>query len=505
MQAILVNRVSDQHQLEGYSLAEQEREGRKYAECKGLQIAKVFSFQESASKANQRKTFDEIRSFITSQTAKKETCIAIVAEKHDRLYRNHLNKAQFQIFLEEGRIEIHLYKEGKMLTKDSPPSEFLVDDVMTSVNQYASRNIGREAKKGMLGKAREGWFPHKAPFGYKNVHPEQREDKNRRRSIIEPTPWGEKLIPRMFELRASGHSLRMVHQKVLEEGLVPSQSVRKFYDSLVEKILKNSFYMGEFVWAGEKFQGKHRPLVSKRVWDAVQNSFISKASPTFRLRKRPGGALSGFMKCSCGCVVTYDPKDKPSGRHYDYYRCANGKGAHPKLVYVAQEHIFKEFTPAVESISISEERAKEFSDGLNRTELKAQQVHKQYIEDLKARHNESYALEDEIYLDYKKGILDDDGFKRQITLVRAERNHLADILGQAQSEVTGAVLVTAKKILELAQKAPELYLRQTPEKRREFLDKILSNPILDGVTVRYELKKPFSILSKMAQVSNWGA
>ncbi len=89
-------------------------------------------------------------------------------------------------------------------------------------------------------------------------------------------------------------------------------------------------------------------------------------------------------------------------------------------------------------------------------------------------------------------------------MVRAERASLADVLNEAQKEVTGAVLVTAKIIIELARKAPDLYLRATPEERRGLLAKILSNPILDGLTVRYELKKPFSLVARMASSSHWG-
>ena len=78
------------------------------------------------------------------------------------------------------------------------------------------------------------------------------------------------------------------------------------------------------------------------------------------------------------------------------------------------------------------------------------------------------------------------------------------ILGEAQQEVTGAVLVTAKKIIELAQKAPELYLRATPEERRGLLAQVLSNPILDDLSVRYELKRPFRLVAEMASSCNWG-
>lgn len=502
MEAILINRVSDFHQTEGYSLQEQEIQGRNYAARKGLELIKVFSFQESASQSNHRKIFDEIIKFITNYATNNKT-LAVIAEKHDRLYRNHNNKIQFQLFIDASKIEIHLYKEGKILNSNSPPSDLLVDDVMTSVNAYTSRNIGREAKKGMLGKARDGWLPHKAPFGYKNVYAGEKNDKNKRRGTIEPTEWAGDLIPRIFDLRIKGYSLEAIRSTVLNEKRVPLSFQSNFYKSLVEKILKNSFYMGEFKWNGEVFQGKHLPLIRRELWMQTQETFINKVTPIHSLTNKRG-ALSGFLKCACGCKVTYDPKINRHGTHYDYYRCANGKKAHKKLNYLQEKEAFKQLDTAVDSITITENLADSISEALNRTHIKARQAHLRHIEALKERHQEMENAEDNLYDDMKKGLLDEDGYKRQLERVRSERKRLADILGEVQSEVTDAALVTAKKILELAQSATELYLQRSPQERREFLEKILSNPILDGVTIRYELKKPFSILSKMASSDNWG-
>ena len=146
----------------------------------------------------------------------------------------------------------------------------------------------------------------------------------------------------------------------------------------------------------------------------------------------------------------------------------------------------------------------DIADKLNELEMKARAATQRNIGAIKIRLKDMENAEDGLYSDLKRGILDEDGYKRQLSNVRAERQRYMDILREAQNDIHGAVTVTAKKILELAQKMPELYLRQTPEKRRELLDKILSNPILDGVSVRYELKRPFSLIAKMASSPVWG-
>ncbi len=51
-------------------------------------------------------------------------------------------------------------------------------------------------------------------------------------------------------------------------------------------------------------------------------------------------------------------------------------------------------------------------------------------------------------------------------------------------------------ILELATSAKSLWMRKSTQNRKGFLNRLLRNSILDGVHVRYELKKPFVVIVK---------
>ena len=65
------------------------------------------------------------------------------------------------------------------------------------------------------------------------------------------------MVKRIFELYTSGeHSLITLRRTVLDElGLRLSRS---YFD----KILKNRFYLGYFLWQGVEYKGTHEPLVS---------------------------------------------------------------------------------------------------------------------------------------------------------------------------------------------------------------------------------------------------
>ena len=62
---------------------------------------------------------------------------------------------------------------------------------------------------------------------------------------------------------------------------------------------------------------------------------------------------------------------------------------------------------------------------------------------------------------------------------------------------------TGKLLLELATSAKSLWKGRSPEERRAYLDKVLSNPILNGVTIEFELKKPFAVLVQMTENVEW--
>lgn len=41
------------------------------------------------------------------------------------------------------------------------------------------------------------------------------------------------------------------------------------------------------------------------------------------------------------------------------------------------------------------------------------------------------------------------------------------------------------------------------EEKKKVLDMILSNPVLDGINIQYDLKKPFAILKEMKGNDEW--
>ncbi len=501
MDAIIVNRVSDRKQKEGYSLDAQHRHGAEYAKKKDFNVLRDFSFQETASKQAQRKKFNEVLIFIENYPDNKT--LAVVVEKSDRLGRNHRDKEVIQELYQEGKIEVHLYKEGRVFNRQSNATDIFIDDIMTSVGKYAALNIAREAIKGMKEKAEQGWFPMRAPLGYLN----SKDPSGRKFSIIVPDPNSRHIVLRIFELRAEGCSYEAIRLKILESpSLSPQLRGRFRQKSSIEQILKRSFYGGRFFWREDWYEGKHELIVPPDLIKRVQKTFKEQGTRT----NQKMGLFTNWIKCECGCSVTYDPKFKTikttgEKRQYDYYRCSNGKQSHLKLVYAVEDKMLDQFGDAVSMMTITNNLADDVSNALNEVHRRVGVARQRDIDSYKAGLKAIENAEDRIYDDHLAGLFDVVGYKRQIERVRAERERFTNLMAAAQREIDGAYLVTAKKVLELAKNAKTLWLSRSKEDRRDFMEKILSNRVLDGLTVRYELKKPFRILAEMASSSNWRA
>ncbi|HJZ11512.1 MAG TPA: recombinase family protein, partial [Acidobacteriota bacterium] len=171
-QAVLYARVSTKDQeREGFSIPAQQKLLREYAISHNLQVAHEFVDVETA-KATGRNHFGEMVRFFE----KNPDCRTVIVEKTDRLYRNFRDS----LTLEDLETEIHLVKDGLVLSKESRSQEKLIHGFHLLLAKNYSDNLREEVKKGMREKAEQGVFPGRAPFGYRNnrlertieVHPE---------------------------------------------------------------------------------------------------------------------------------------------------------------------------------------------------------------------------------------------------------------------------------------------------------------------------------------------
>jgi len=197
-QAVIYARVSSKDQeREGYSIPAQLKLLREYARTHEFEIVREFLDVETAKIAG-RKQFGEMVRFLRENSA----CRTAIVEKTDRLYRNFRDC----VTLEDLDIEIHLPKEGQVISKDSKSQAKLVHGIQVVIARNYIENLREEVRKGMREKAEQGIYPSRPPLGYRN---------NKLERTIEADPNKTLIAQRMFELYGSGqHSLTNLRKAI---------------------------------------------------------------------------------------------------------------------------------------------------------------------------------------------------------------------------------------------------------------------------------------------------
>src|SRR5437899_2304680 len=179
-------------------------------------------------------------------------CRIILVEKTDRLYRN-LKDA---VTLEDLDLEIHLVKEGQILSKDAKSQTKLIHGMHLVLARHYIENLREEVKKGMREKAEQGMYPGRAPFGYRNNTAERK---------IEIHPQNAAIVKRIIELYASGqYSLAELRK------IVRTETGKTLSKSHLHTTLTNPFYIGNFLWGGRTYRGTHEVFLDPTLYERVQ-------------------------------------------------------------------------------------------------------------------------------------------------------------------------------------------------------------------------------------------
>jgi site-specific DNA recombinase len=355
-QAVIYARVSSKDQeREGYSIPAQLKLLREYARTRDFEIAHEFVDVETA-KITGRKQFGEMVRFFRENP----TCRVAVVEKTDRLYRNFRDC----VTLEDLDVEIHLPKEAQVISKDAKSQAKLVHGIQLVIARNNIENLREEVRKGMREKAEQGIYPSRPPLGYRN---------NKLEHTIEIDSAKAPIAQRMFALYASGqHSLNSV-RKVLKTGF--GVGIAKGY---LERLLKNPFYKGQFIWEDKLYSGTHTPLVSAELFEQVQSVFRGHNKPKYR---KHDFAFSGLLRCAYdNCMVTAEIQKN----RYTYYRCTGFRGK-CELPYFREEELGSRLGKVLQDIHIPDDVLTQLEKSLLTDKGRDEAIRKRQVERVEQR------------------------------------------------------------------------------------------------------------------------
>jgi site-specific DNA recombinase len=240
------------------------------------------------------------------------------------------------------------------------------------------------------------------------------------------------------------------------------------------------------------YHGTYEPLITPELWQQVQDVLDGRHAK--RPKKRTHEfAFSGLITCGhCGCAMVGEIK---KGR-YVYYHCTGYKGKCPEP-YTREEVLEKGFTNVLQGISFSTEVLAWVTTALRESHLDEKQFHDEAISKLQREHGRLQDRIDAMYTDKLDGRIDNVFFDRKAGEVRDEQCRITRDI-EAHQTANRSYIEEGIRLLELSQRAAELFESQPASEKRKLLDFVLSNSRWKGGKLEAEYRQPFDLIAAAA-------
>jgi len=290
------------------SIEAQLTELRNYAKLENLSIIEEIVEKQSA-KSPGRPLFNKM-----IERVERGEGNGIVSWNPDRLARNSVDGGKIIYLLDTGRIST--LKFPTFWFESTPQGKFMLN-IAFGQSKYYVDSLAENTKRGLRQKIRRGEYPSRAPFGYLNDSRTKTITVHKKNSVI---------LKQIFSLYKQGESRLEDIANYLAECGIHSRNGKRLHVSRISFLLRNPFYYGFFKYNGELYQGRHQPLVSKQLFDQVQEQLDRKGRPHHKTKWEPR-VLCGLFHCSCGMMITGEKKvkhQKNGNEHrYVYYHCTH--------------------------------------------------------------------------------------------------------------------------------------------------------------------------------------
>lgn len=484
LQAVSIPRVSSKRQEEeGYSLSAQRKFLDSYALNKGLQIVKTFEITETASKAIQRRIFKEAMKFIEANNIKH-----IIIEKVDRHVRNLQDAVETHNWLtaDETR-RIHFVKDSLVMHKNSRSQEWLNWGIRVVMAKNYIDNLREEAMKGWAEKLAQGWLPAPPPPGYKTV-------SDNGKKIHVPDPKTAPLIRQAFKLYLQpNHSIATV-AKELELMGITTRKGRPYYKSQVQRLLTNPFYIGTNQFNGKDYPGMQETIISKQVFDAVQVKMRRKLTGRYR---KHNPVFKSLIRCNnCGKLVTWQLQ---KGRYYG--ACQRNTEVCKGRKLIREDELEERIVQLLEGLVTPRPEVIDWVASAMKERHKVQiDKDMQLASSIQSRIDQIERMDNNLYDDKLANAISQEKYEEKHLNLMLEKEALVERLGRVDQS-KAMQLEKRLVLLELSQRAAEIYKEKAPEQKRLIITKLFSDLTYDGGILSVSYTNFCKVLAQNVQLT----
>jgi site-specific DNA recombinase len=344
---LYARKSTESDEKQALSIESQVKEMLSIADRDNLEVVDIRRESHSAKESGQRPVFKELLDDV-----RRGRYTGILTWAPDRLSRNAGDLGSVVDLMDENKlIEIRTYGQH---FKNSPNEKFLLM-ILCSQAKLENDNKSINVKRGLRTRCEMGLRPGPAVFGYLN---EKHADK---KCQVVLDPERSHIVKKMFEKVAyEKWSGRRIYQWLKFDLNLKTRNGNKGLTlSNIYMILENHFYYGAFEYpkkSGNFYTGKHEPIITKELFDLVQNQVKTQV---LRTQEPKEFAFVKMISCGlCDSGITAEEKFKKlkdgSVNRHIYYSCAKSKDRFCKCGYINEEDLIKQFEKLLDQININE-------------------------------------------------------------------------------------------------------------------------------------------------------
>ncbi|MBI2020880.1 recombinase family protein [Candidatus Giovannonibacteria bacterium] len=355
---IYTRKSTDTEDRQVRSIADQLAELRELAKKELLEIVDVFVEKQTA-KIPGRPVFGEMIARI-----EKGEASGILAWHPDRLARNSVDGGKVIYLVDTAKITD--LKFPTFWFDSTPQGKFMLS-IAFSQSKYYIDNLSENIKRGHRQKLKNGLWPQMAPLGYLN-------DKTKN-IVIDSAK--APLVKKTFEAYATGNHTLAQLRKIINDLGLKGRRDGELSISNFQYLLKNPFYYGLIRYSGEFYEGKHEPIITKKLFDEVQEVMARKSKP--KTKELKPYAYRGFFRCGeCGCFITTETQ-----KGHNYLRCTKRKNPCSQR-YVREDAITSSIQTELQKVSLSDDWADWMVGELEKEKTKTTQSSKLFAQNVKS-------------------------------------------------------------------------------------------------------------------------
>jgi len=460
---VILARVSSKAQEdEGYSLDSQLKLLIQYCKARGLKVVKVFRIAETASKQQSRKVFQEFLTYISENDISH-----IAVEKTDRFSRNFRDAVAIDDWLNQDEDRrLHAVKESLLLHKNASSDAKFMWNIHLSVAKKYTDNLREEAKKGWAEKLAQGWLPSVPPPGYMTI------TKDGKRIHV-PNPKTKVLVRKAFEAYLEpSHSIATIAELMAGMG-IHTRGGKPYAKSKVQKMLTNPFYVGTNRFNGKEYPGAQETFITKDLFNKVQYKMHRKRPSRYR---HHNPVFKNIIICNgCKGLVTWQLQ---KGRFYGTCQRSSDSCRGRKMLREDRiEDAVKQMLQRL--VCPSQEIIQWVADTMRDQHSESIEEKERLCNSIKTQIDRLTRMDEGLYDDKLAGDISNEKYAEKHADFTARKEELEKQLHSIDTSLENR-LDQVLVLLELSQKAAQIYSKKTPQQKRLIITKLFKNLTFEG-------------------------